>query len=75
MVGEKIDLSKEASNSHQGRGKAYFDHRIEQSLQRVPQGKELTHLFQMITAVLDWLALTYIEILNEINLAQVFLWF
>ena len=32
-------------------------------------------LDQLATAVIDWLALTYIEILNEVNLAQIFVWF
>jgi hypothetical protein len=38
-------------------------------------GTEEAVLDQMATAVIDWLALTYIEIMNEVNLSQIFIWF
>ena len=70
-----IEVSSAVLDSHQGYAKSLFDSYIADMLKGLDEKaaeKALTELFWNSVVNIN---ITYVEMLNKVNLAQVFLWF
>lgn len=60
--------------SFQARAKAIFDQRINEETSRMERKEKLEWLEDQVRASLDRMGITQVRVLNEVNMAQVFLW-
>jgi len=60
--------------SFQARAKAIFDKRIKEETAKMDNKEKLEWLEDKVRASLDRMGVTLVRVLNEVNMAQVFLW-
>lgn len=70
-----VELSPETLKSHQAVAKMIFDKLIAAQLQGKDPMDAYNFLKKLKTDCTEWISCVYLEMLNELNLAQVFLWF
>ena len=70
-----IQVGSAVLNSHQGFAKALFDQYIGETIGSLDQAKATKTLGEIFQNCLQGVTCTYVEMLNKLNLSQVFLWF
>jgi len=73
--GDWVASNSTASESHQGQAKAAFDEFVQELVaKQTTFDSAIDMLRNVAEKAVEGMALMYIEIINEVNLAQVFLW-